>query len=87
MYGARYLTAHSSQAIERCRVAGGFVPLWRGSYAGDAEWTFLWHPYGAIAGQLNGEGAYWCGQTRQGRLVGVPGRACQPNTRPVPVTE
>jgi hypothetical protein len=86
MYGARYLTAHSSQAIERCRVGGGFVPLWRGAYAGDSAWTFLWHPYGAIAGQLDGEGWYWCGQTRQSALWGYLGEP-QPNPRPTPVTK
>jgi hypothetical protein len=85
MYGARYVTAHSSQAIERCRIGGGFVPLWRGTYARDSEWTFLWHPHGAIAGRLDNEGWYWCGQTRQGPLwehLGEPA----PNRRPTPIT-
>ena len=68
MFGARYLTAHSGGAIERCRIGGGFVPLWRGVYAGDIGWNFLWHPAGAIAGRLDGESWYWCGQARQGRL-------------------
>ena len=83
MFGARYLTAHSSRTIERCRVGGGFVPLWQGGYAGDTEWTFLWHPCGAIAGKLESESWYWCGQTRQGPLweyLGEPGR-----TRSTPV--
>jgi len=68
MFGARYLTAHSTGAIERCRIGGGFVPLWRGTYAGDIGWNFMWHPAGAIAGRLDGENWYWCGQARQGRL-------------------
>jgi hypothetical protein len=74
MFGSPYVTAHSSRAIERCRVAGGFVPLWRGAYAGDSEWTFLWHPSGAIAGK-----------TRQGPLWQYLGEPA-PSRRPAPVT-
>lgn len=86
MFGARYLTAHSNQAIERCRVGGGFVPLWRGSYAGDATWTFYWHPFGAIAGQLDGESWTWCGQMRQGALWSYLGEPAL-NQPPAPVTK
>jgi hypothetical protein len=68
MFGARFLTANNRQVIEDCRLGGGFVPLWKGNYVDDAEWTFLWHPDGAIAGRIEGESWYWCGQTRQGRL-------------------
>jgi hypothetical protein len=83
MFGARYLTAQDSGAIERCRIGGGFVPLWRGAYAGDTAWKFSWHPDGAIAGQLEGENWCWCGQTRQGRLweyLGEPGPNLLPAT-------
>jgi hypothetical protein len=76
MFGARYLTAHSGQTIERCNIGGGFVPLWNGAYTCDSEWTFFWHPNGAIAGKQDRENWYWCGQTRQGRLweyLGEPG--------------
>ena len=85
MFGARYLTAHSSRAIEGCRVGGGFVPLWQGAYAGDAKWTFLWHPSGAIAGKLEKESWYWCGQTRQGRLWQYLGEPA-PSGRSTPVS-
>ena len=68
MFGARFLTANNRHVIEDCHVGGGFVPLWKGNYVDDAEWTFLWHPDGAIAGRIDGEAWYWCGQTRQGRL-------------------
>jgi hypothetical protein len=86
MFGARYLTAHSSEAIEQCEVGGGFVPLWRGSYADDSEWTFLWHPSGAIAGKLDRENWYWCGQLRQGPLWEYLGEP-EPNESPRPATE
>jgi hypothetical protein len=82
MFGARYLTAHSSPAIERCKIGGGFIPLWHGAYACDSEWTFLWHPSGAIAGKLDREAWYWCGQMRQGRLWEYLGEP-QPNLLPV----
>jgi hypothetical protein len=75
MFGARYLTAHRITTIDSCDVGGGFVPLWRGAYACDTQWTFLWHPDGAIAGRLDNAPWYWCGQTRQGRLweyMGAP---------------
>jgi len=84
MFGARYLTAHANGAIERCRIGGGFVPLWRGTYAEDAEWTFYWHPDGAIAGQLDRETWCWCGQTKRGPLweyLGAP----EPNLLPATV--
>jgi len=68
MFGARFLTANNRHLVEDCRVGGGFVPLWRGTYVDDAQWTFLWHPDGAIAGRVDSENWYWCGQTRQGRL-------------------
>lgn len=84
MFGSRYLTAHSSRAIERCRVAGGFVPLWRGAYVGDSEWTFLWHPSGAIAGKPAKESWYWCGQMRQGPLWQYLGEPA-PSRRATPV--
>ena len=76
MFGARYLTAHAGQTIEQCPIDGGFVPLWQGIYADDTDWQFFWHPSGAIAGKLDRENWYWCGQTRQGRLweyLGEPG--------------
>jgi hypothetical protein len=82
MFGARYLTAHAAHAIERCKIGGGFVPLWRGTYACDAEWTFLWHPSGAIAGKLDRESWYWVGQMRQGRLWEYLGEP-QPNLAPI----
>jgi hypothetical protein len=81
MFGARYLTAHGAQSIERCKIGGGFVPLWHGTYACDTEWTFLWHPSGAIAGKLDRESWYWCGQMRQGRLWEYLGEP-QPNLIP-----
>jgi hypothetical protein len=84
MFGSRYLTAHSSRAIEECRVAGGFVPLWRGTYACDTEWTFLWHPSGAIAGRVVNESWYWCGQMRQGPLWQYLGEPA-PARRPTPI--
>jgi len=84
MFGARYLTAHSDYAIEGCKVDGGFVPLWCGTYAGDTKWTFLWHPSGAIAGHLENENWYWCGQMRQGRLWEYLGEP-DPNLPGLPV--
>ena len=84
MFGARYLTAHSAHAIEGCKVDGGFVPLWRGTYACDTNWTFLWHPSGAIAGHLDNETWYWCGQMRQGRLWEYLGEP-EPNLPGLPV--
>jgi hypothetical protein len=84
MFGARFLTANNRHVIEDCRVGGGFVPLWRGSYIDDGEWTFLWHPDGAIAGQVDGESWYWCGQTRQGRLWEYLGEP-EPNHSAMPL--
>jgi hypothetical protein len=78
MFGARFLTANNRQVIEDCRVGGGFVPLWRGTYVDDGEWTFLWHPDGAIAGRVDSENWYWCGQMRQGPLWEYLGEP-QPN--------
>ena len=75
MFGARYLTAHSNRAHRALPVGGGFVPLWRGSYIGDSEWTFSGTPSARSPGSVDGESWYWCGQMRQGRAVGVPGRA------------
>ena len=83
MFGARYLTAHGG-AIEDCDVGGGFVPLWRGTYASDREWAFFWHPDGAIAGRLGNAPWYWCGQTRRGRLWEYMGEPA-PNLAALPV--
>jgi len=71
-------------AIEACKVGGGFVPLWRGTYACDTKWTFLWHPSGAIAGHLDRENWYWVGQMRQGRLWEYLGEP-EPNLPLLPV--
>ena len=86
VFGARYLTAHTRDAIESCTVGGGFVPLWRGTYIDDTEWTFLWHPSGAIAGKLDRESWYWCGQTRQGPLWKYLGEP-EPNEAAAPVPQ
>jgi hypothetical protein len=86
VFGARYLTAHTREAIDNCKVGGGFVPLWRGTYVDDAEWTFLWHPSGAIAGKLDRESWYWCGQTKQGPLWKYLGEP-EPNETAAPMPQ
>ena len=84
MFGARYLTAHSSQAIERCRVGGGFVPLWRGTLRRRHRWTFLWHPVRrdrrASSTARAGTGAGRRGRARCGSTWASPA----PNPRPHP---
>jgi hypothetical protein len=84
MFGARFLTANNRHIIENCHIDGGFIPLWKGSYVDDGSWTFLWHPHGAIAGRVDGETWYWCGQTRQGRLWEYLGEPA-PNLAAMPV--